>query len=203
MRVFTEKFEAEGSSLELLPIARYLNRLPRMNFLPTEHYVRGNLIKTTITKHTEHELMSVWWKLHAEIPPADRKVYDLTFINHILRNDIVVKGSGDWGEAVPFEPDPETRPLLELVRTFHDVAHDQPAEARIAAAIRAYRPVTPAAIAIFYNYRYLSPEEILENASQLAAALPEENLRKWSDLARVASDAGKKDLAIEFSKKAK
>ncbi len=102
VRVFTEKFEAEGSSLELLPIARYLNRLPRMNFLPTEHYVRGNLIKTTITKHTEHELMSVWWKLHAEIPPADRKIYDLTFINHILRNDIVVKGSGDWGGSRSF-----------------------------------------------------------------------------------------------------
>jgi len=63
--------------------------------------------------------------------------------------------------------------------------------------------VTPAAIAVFYNYRYLSTEEILENADQFASALPEENPRKWRDLTRVASEAGEKDHAKEFSKNAK
>jgi len=114
-----------------------LTGLPRKNYSPTPNYLLGGLIKKSIAKHSDHNKLSDWQNWYAALSPTIRNSHDLTFINHILRKDLVSVGSGSWSNTPLPKPEPEIKPYLELVRTLQNVPHDQPAEARIAAAIRA------------------------------------------------------------------
>ncbi len=204
MNVLSERLKSPvPPPAEFLSLSVKVSSLPESCFSPTLVYQREKLLRKTVVSYSRNGLTTEWWQTYETFEAAPQRAIITVMIRHVLGQTRVREPSeeaeGFEGQSKEGE---ELARYLKFTDIFTQVPFTAPVEDRIAAFTKAAGAQTPAAIAVVSQFSYFTDLEVLEHADSLAAALPAESSRKWSDLAQVAFNIDRQELAKTYMKRA-